>query len=338
MTFPDASRERAKQDIEAINQFTRTPTDDLLMQRLQNKLQRSFVISNPSMRNSRSDFSERHMSGVQLSDDYALTPTCSNAHTPSCSPMIAMDFVEDDTVAQVNTTLLQNVIDEVDQLIVGAQLVGASIPTEIRQKLLDLLKLCTGARYAGITSSEWRVGELTFLRPTIDRLFNVKGFCTKLFDGERAGATVDPTEQGWLGMSGKEVICGITYVDRCCPCTDGACVCDRRHVVALNYELSLPGGSRCSEQNALGMLRAQHVPVRCIREVIVLGSWRNPLEPCGVCQTNLKEVDCQIKQKFPQLGLLLYMFQSPADPKPKCLEDVRLISVKFSDLSPIHFL
>lgn len=75
----------------------------------------------------------------------------------------------------------------------------------------------------------------------------------------------------------------------------------KRFVTAVNYELSTPGGSRCAEQNAIGMAVANNPKLQFedIRDIVVYGSGglSNPLYPCGVCQENLRKlnIDNQIK-------------------------------------------
>jgi cytidine deaminase len=69
----------------------------------------------------------------------------------------------------------------------------------------------------------------------------------------------------------------------------------KRFVTAVNYELSTPGGSRCAEQNAIGMAIANNpkLQFKDVRDIVVYGSGglSNPLYPCGVCQENLRKLN-----------------------------------------------
>ena len=79
----------------------------------------------------------------------------------------------------------------------------------------------------------------------------------------------------------------------------------KKFVTAVNYELSMPGGSRCAEQNAIGMAIAQEPELKFseINEVFVYGSGglSNPCWPCGVCMENLRKLD-----KKKQISLYAY--------------------------------
>ena len=70
---------------------------------------------------------------------------------------------------------------------------------------------------------------------------------------------------------------------------------EKKFVTAVNYELSTPGGSRCAEQNAIGMAIANNPKLQFedIRDIVVYGSGglSNPLYPCGVCQENLRKLN-----------------------------------------------
>ncbi|KAH8620402.1 putative A distinct subfamily of CDD CDA like deaminase [Trypanosoma vivax] len=98
------------------------------------------------------------------------------------------------------------------------------------------------------------------------------------------------------------------------------CTCPRMHVIAVNYELSTPSGSRCSEQNALGKLASTGLPTTVVREVFVYGdssaskTETNPLFPCGVCENMLRKVSNDV---FRQHGgdVMLYMFDSTTRPR-----------------------
>ncbi|EKG04265.1 hypothetical protein TCSYLVIO_004673 [Trypanosoma cruzi] len=98
------------------------------------------------------------------------------------------------------------------------------------------------------------------------------------------------------------------------------CTCTRSFVLAVNYELSTPSGSRCSEQNALGKLASMGLPTSAIREIFVhgemLGSKKdpNPLFPCGVCENMLRKVTRDVHDAYGG-DVVLYMFDSTVNPK-----------------------
>lgn len=91
------------------------------------------------------------------------------------------------------------------------------------------------------------------------------------------------------------------------------CHCTRRAVIAVNYELSTPSGSRCSEQNAMGKLASLGVPTWGVREVFVHGmnvkKEANPLFPCGVCENMLQKVTKDVMQHYGG-DVTLYMFDA----------------------------
>jgi len=70
---------------------------------------------------------------------------------------------------------------------------------------------------------------------------------------------------------------------------------EEKYVTAVNYELSSPGGSRCAEQNAIGMAIANEPDLRFeeINEIVVYGAGglSNPCWPCGVCMENLRKLN-----------------------------------------------
>jgi len=76
-------------------------------------------------------------------------------------------------------------------------------------------------------------------------------------------------------------------------------------VTAVNYELSMPGGSRCAEQNAVGIAIALEpkLEFQNIKDVVVYGDGglTNPCSPCGVCMENLRKLDVEA-----QINLYLY--------------------------------
>ena len=109
------------------------------------------------------------------------------------------------------------------------------------------------------------------------------------------------------------------------------CSCKRETVYSVNYELSTPSGSRCSEQNALGVLSSSGLPPSCVREVFVHGFMEddcdpNPLFPCGVCENMFRRLSREV---FRTHGgdIVLFMFDSQGD-DPK-----RLIRLPFSEIS-----
>lgn len=91
------------------------------------------------------------------------------------------------------------------------------------------------------------------------------------------------------------------------------CQCVRRGVMAVNYELSTPSGSRCSEQNAMGKLASLGVPTWGVREVFVHGmnvkKEANPLFPCGVCENMLQKVTKDVMAHYGG-DVTLYMFDA----------------------------
>lgn len=108
------------------------------------------------------------------------------------------------------------------------------------------------------------------------------------------------------------------------------CRCPRKYQIAVNYELSTPSGSRCSEQNALGMLASMGLPTHCVREVFVHGDTHdgadpNPLFPCGVCENMFRRVSKDV-QKLYGGDVMLYMFDQYVAPK-------KLVSLPVSEMS-----
>ncbi|KPI90547.1 hypothetical protein ABL78_0307 [Leptomonas seymouri] len=91
------------------------------------------------------------------------------------------------------------------------------------------------------------------------------------------------------------------------------CHCTRRAVIAVNYELSTPSGSRCSEQNAMGKLASLGVPTWGVREVFVhvmnAKKEANPLFPCGVCENMLQKVTKDVMSHYGG-DVTLYMFDA----------------------------
>jgi hypothetical protein len=103
------------------------------------------------------------------------------------------------------------------------------------------------------------------------------------------------------------------------PSYDHWCHCPREHTLAVNYELSTPSGSRCSEQNALGALASMGLPTTCVREVFVHGGKhngeeQNPLFPCGVCENMFRRVSKDV-QKAHGGDVNLYMFDQESNPR-----------------------
>lgn len=111
---------------------------------------------------------------------------------------------------------------------------------------------------------------------------------------------------------------------------DSWCTCPRQFELAVNYELSTPSGSRCSEQNCLGKLASNGVPTHAIREVFVHGSQHNnddpnPLFPCGVCENMLRRISKDVQKEY-GAELMLYMFDAVNAPK-------KLVVIPFSEIS-----
>ena len=94
----------------------------------------------------------------------------------------------------------------------------------------------------------------------------------------------------------KRVAASISYINK---------AGEEEFVTTVNYELSTPGGSRCAEQNAIGMIIAQFPEIKkeAIRDVFIYGGegLSNPCKPCGVCTENLSKVN--VKK---QINLYLY--------------------------------
>ncbi|KAJ9464492.1 hypothetical protein DIPPA_24778 [Diplonema papillatum] len=113
----------------------------------------------------------------------------------------------------------------------------------------------------------------------------------------------------------------------------GWCTCPRHIVYSVNYALSTPSGSRCSEQNGLGFLAGSGNPPSSIREVFVrgfmppeAGNDPNPLFPCGVCEMNFRKLSKDVMRQH-RAEIMLYMFDSQS-PAPK-----KLIRIPFSEIS-----
>eukprot|EP00744_Colponema_vietnamica_P006107 GILI01008893.1.p1 GENE.GILI01008893.1~~GILI01008893.1.p1 ORF type:complete len:708 (+),score=105.91 GILI01008893.1:65-2188(+) len=132
-----------------------------------------------------------------------------------------------------------------------------------------------------------------------------------------------PTEFISHSTPGGSTQVRLTQVESCSttdyPWASHWCRCPRSFQRAVNYELSTPSGSRCSEQNCLGMLASLMLPTDAIREVFVHGSHHNgedpnPLFPCGVCENMLRRVS---KDIFKKTGgqLLLFMFSAVDNPR-----------------------
>jgi cytidine deaminase len=79
----------------------------------------------------------------------------------------------------------------------------------------------------------------------------------------------------------------------------------KKFVTAVNYELSTPGGSRCAEQNAIGIIVAKEpkLEFKNFNDVVIYGDGglTNPCSPCGVCMENLRKLDVES-----QINLYLY--------------------------------
>lgn len=96
------------------------------------------------------------------------------------------------------------------------------------------------------------------------------------------------------------------------------CTCPRRWEIAVNYELSTPSGSRCSEQNVMGKLAALGVPTWAVRDVVVHGhnikKEANPLFPCGVCENMLQKVNKDVESQYGG-DVTLFMFDATVPKK-----------------------
>eukprot|EP01064_Diplonema_japonicum_P009472 TRINITY_DN16963_c0_g1_i1.p1 TRINITY_DN16963_c0_g1~~TRINITY_DN16963_c0_g1_i1.p1 ORF type:complete len:575 (+),score=68.92 TRINITY_DN16963_c0_g1_i1:44-1726(+) len=109
------------------------------------------------------------------------------------------------------------------------------------------------------------------------------------------------------------------------------CSCPREVVHSINYELSTPSGSRCSEQNGLGKIASSGMPTSCIREVFVRGLAQdgypdpNPLFPCGVCENMFRKLSRDVFQVH-RADIMLYMYDTQDEP-------VKLIRLPFSEIS-----
>lgn len=108
------------------------------------------------------------------------------------------------------------------------------------------------------------------------------------------------------------------------------CRCPRMYEMAVNYELSTPSGSRCSEQNCLGLLASKGLPTSCIREVFVHGytangNDTNPLFPCGVCENMLRRVSKDVVKKH-RGDVRIFMYDSAVNWK-------KLVTMPVSEIS-----
>lgn len=96
------------------------------------------------------------------------------------------------------------------------------------------------------------------------------------------------------------------------------CDCPRMWEVAVNYELSTPMGSRCSEQNVMAAIARSGAPTWSIREVVVHGNKgkteMNPLFPCGVCENMLRKVDADVRKRY-GMCTMLFMFDQTVPTK-----------------------
>lgn len=108
------------------------------------------------------------------------------------------------------------------------------------------------------------------------------------------------------------------------------CRCPRKWELAVNYELSTPSGSRCSEQNCLGKLASMGLATCNIREIFVHGDMHNnedpnPLFPCGVCENMLRRITHDVQKEYGG-DVTLYMFDQVRDPKKLVCIPVQEIS------------
>lgn len=102
------------------------------------------------------------------------------------------------------------------------------------------------------------------------------------------------------------------------------CHCPRKWELAVNYELSTPSGSRCSEQNCLGKLASMGLPTASIREIFVHGDKHedkdlNPMFPCGVCENMLRRITHDVQKQYNGGDVTLYMFDQLNPRKLVCL-------------------
>lgn len=114
------------------------------------------------------------------------------------------------------------------------------------------------------------------------------------------------------------------------PYDNSWCRCCRRYELAVNYELSTPSGSRCSEQNCLGKLASMGVPTHAIREIFVHGDTHNgddpnPLFPCGVCENMFRRINGDVQKKYAG-DVQLYMFDAVSNPRKLVCLPVQEIS------------
>jgi cytidine deaminase len=101
----------------------------------------------------------------------------------------------------------------------------------------------------------------------------------------------------------------------------------KEFVSAVNYELSTPGGSRCAEQNAIGMVIAQNPEIekRAIKDIFVYGDGglSNPCWPCGICSENLSKINVDNQ-------LFLYVYPKGYQYKDGILPK-NILKISFSD-------
>ena len=114
------------------------------------------------------------------------------------------------------------------------------------------------------------------------------------------------------------------------PFDNSWCRCARLFELAVNYELSTPSGSRCSEQNCLGKLASMGVPTHAIREVFVHGDTHNgddpnPLFPCGVCENMFRRITHDVQKKYGG-EVQLFMFDAVCNPRKLVCLPVQEIS------------
>jgi hypothetical protein len=114
------------------------------------------------------------------------------------------------------------------------------------------------------------------------------------------------------------------------PFENSWCRCTRLFELAVNYELSTPSGSRCSEQNCLGKIASIGVPTHAIREVFVHGDTHNgddpnPLFPCGVCENMFRRIMHDVQKKYGG-EVQLFMFDAVTNPRKLVCLPVQEIS------------
>lgn len=154
--------------------------------------------------------------------------------------------------------------------------------------------------------------------------------------------TVPPLSLSAIGQTRQSPMVGATVSPRSSSATAARphddrvpsvthwCQCPRRWEMGLNYELSTPSGSRCSEQNVLGKIASMGLPTWCIREVFCHGTAHNgedpnPLFPCGVCENMLRRISKDVRKQH-GAEVMLYMFDAESNVR-------KLVCIPVSEIS-----